>query len=102
MSPSCSIMYLTIKEDVQKIARRRNKMQNDFEVPKGFLIVDSDHWEELLETERWADALRNNGVDNWEGYDYAMDYLREGDDENAYDDLIDIEDDECAEDCTRD
>ena len=32
---------------------------------------------ELLETQKWADALTAAGVDNWDGYDYAMDMIED-------------------------
>lgn len=31
----------------------------------------------LLETQKWADALTAAGVDNWDGYDYAMDMIED-------------------------
>ena len=52
-------------------------------VPKGFTLIDSEELEELREVERWANALRDGGVDEWEGYDYAMEILREQLDEEA-------------------
>jgi len=33
--------------------------------------------ERLLAADRKLEALENAGVDNWDGYDYAMDELRD-------------------------
>ena len=48
----------------------------DYEVPKGFTLVDTDDYEELLEMQKWADALQGAGVDGWDGYDYALEYIK--------------------------
>lgn len=72
----------------------------DYEVPKGFTLVDTDDYEELLEMQKWADALQGAGVDGWDGYDYAMEFLREGGDWSEYEeeevideDVIDFDED---------
>ena len=41
------------------------------------VTVSADQYEELLEDSMWLSALRAAGVDNWGGYDYAMELLRE-------------------------
>lgn len=38
-------------------------------------------YDELFQEWRTLKALENAGVDNWDGYDYAMMELHEGDDE---------------------
>lgn len=35
----------------------------------------------LLESRRWLDALEAAGVDNWQGYDDAVDIYREEEEE---------------------
>lgn len=39
--------------------------------------ITEDHYERLLESEDKLAALEAAGVDNWQGYDDAMDILRE-------------------------
>lgn len=41
------------------------------------ITVTKEHYDELYEAYLWAEALDQSGVDNWEGYDYARDVLRE-------------------------
>lgn len=38
------------------------------------------HYQELVEDSRFLKALQAAGVDNWEGYSYAFDYLDEEED----------------------
>ena len=39
--------------------------------------ITEDHYERLLDSEETLAALEAAGVDNWQGYDDAMDILRE-------------------------
>lgn len=41
------------------------------------VTITKEEYDDLLETKCWADALEAAGVDNWEGYDYAMEILDE-------------------------
>lgn len=41
----------------------------------GRVLVEKERYEELLEAEKFLDALNAAGVDNWEGYEMAFDYL---------------------------
>ena len=41
------------------------------------MMISEERIEELLEFERKLDALEAAGVDNWEGYDIAMEALAE-------------------------
>ena len=45
------------------------------------VTISADQYEQLLEDSSWLSALRGAGVDNWEGYDYAMEILREWEEE---------------------
>ena len=45
------------------------------------VAIPVDRYEQLLEDSLWLPALRGAGVDNWEGYDYAMELLREWEEE---------------------
>lgn len=44
------------------------------------ITITVQEYKRLLEKADKLDALEGAGVDNWEGYDYAMDMLREGED----------------------
>lgn len=39
--------------------------------------ISTERYEELLAAEAELNALYGAGVDNWEGFDEALDYLRE-------------------------
>jgi len=39
--------------------------------------ITKKEYEKLLEDSRWLQALRANGVDNWEWYDAAIDYYND-------------------------
>lgn len=39
------------------------------------ITITKDRFEELVAAEEWVDALEAAGVDNWEGYDFAIDLL---------------------------
>ncbi len=42
--------------------------------------ITYEEYKRLLEAERMLNALEGAGVDNWEGYDYAMEMLEQEDD----------------------
>lgn len=44
-----------------------------------FVSLSLEEWAELQESARILQALRTAGVDNWEGYEHAMQLLREED-----------------------
>lgn len=52
-------------------------MQNTSET----VTITMSEYEELLEDSRFLSALEAAGIDNWEGYDYAKDILRDWDKE---------------------
>jgi hypothetical protein len=39
--------------------------------------IDEQEYLELLEDQRLLNALRNAGVDNWDGFDYALEELND-------------------------
>jgi hypothetical protein len=45
------------------------------------VTISTDEYESLKESDRKLSALEAAGVDNWEGYDYAMEILEEMEDE---------------------
>lgn len=51
----------------------------------GSVTISADYFDELFDDSLFLNALRNNGVDNWEGYEEAQEeyasYNDEGDDE---------------------
>lgn len=45
------------------------------------VTITKDEYQKLLESQRKLSCLESAGVDNWEGYEYAMDmYTEEFDD----------------------
>ncbi len=44
------------------------------------VTISKERYEELREAERTLNALQAAGVDNWEGYEYAMSECYEDDD----------------------
>lgn len=41
------------------------------------IVIEESRYNELLEIERFMRALEAAGVDNWEGYDFAVDLMEE-------------------------
>lgn len=39
---------------------------------EGFKVVESNEYEELLDDSLFLNCLQNNGVDNWDWYDEAV------------------------------
>ena len=48
-------------------------------MPEETVTIPASEYESLKEDRRKLEALEGAGVDNWEGYDYAMEILH-GDD----------------------
>ena len=42
---------------------------------KEMVTITKEEYESLLEDSEWRNALERAGVDNWDGYDYAMEIL---------------------------
>lgn len=40
-----------------------------------YVEVEEERYQQLLDAERFLDALRAAGVDNWDGYSYAHELL---------------------------
>lgn len=45
-------------------------MEDDTEV-----ILKLEDWQNLVQDQRLLNALQQAGVDNWDGYDFALDIL---------------------------
>lgn len=41
------------------------------------VTITREEYEQLLEDQRFLDALRGAGVDNWDGYDFACEDMGE-------------------------
>ena len=41
------------------------------------ITISKTEYEELLGAQRWVDCLEGAGVDNWEGYDEAVELYQE-------------------------
>jgi hypothetical protein len=52
----------------------------NFDIPEGFVMITREHFDRLKGDEAWRVAMENAGVDNWSGYDYAMELMRGDDD----------------------
>ena len=44
---------------------------------ENFVTIPVEEYQDLLDTQLWAACLCGAGVDNWEGYDYAMEEYQE-------------------------
>lgn len=44
---------------------------------KGYIMIPDERYHELIMDSRILRALDRAGVDNWEGYDHAMEFLEE-------------------------
>lgn len=42
------------------------------------VLISQSRYDELKEAERKLTALKNAGVDNWDGYDFAMEGVWDG------------------------
>ena len=45
--------------------------------PEETITILKSEYDRLTEDQRWLRALEGAGVDNWEGFDIAQDYLEE-------------------------
>lgn len=53
---------------------------NDFEVLKpGHIQIPIEEYNELCQNSLFLNCLENAGVDNWEGYEYAIEEYQEED-----------------------
>ena len=41
------------------------------------ITISKKEYEELLENQKLLQCLQDAGVDNWSGYDYAMEMMKE-------------------------
>ena len=51
---------------------------------KEMVSLSKAEYDELLEAKKMLSALRWAGVDNWDGYDYAMEILKELNPDGTY------------------
>lgn len=42
-----------------------------------FVTITSAEYEDLLRADKFLTALENAGVDNWDGYDFALELFQE-------------------------
>lgn len=47
----------------------------------GMIEISLEEYDALIADQNLLEALRNAGVDNWEGWDDAIDALHEGDED---------------------
>lgn len=48
------------------------KIMND-----GTITIPKSEYDQLIKDSEFLEALRSAGVDNWEGYDFAFEILKE-------------------------
>ena len=48
------------------------------------VTITKKEYESLIEDQNWLNTLKNAGVDNWQGIDYAYEMLREQESENSW------------------
>lgn len=41
------------------------------------VTITEEEYNDLKDSQMWLDALKNAGVDNWSGYDFAAEIYRE-------------------------
>ena len=46
------------------------------------IMINKDLYDSLIEDTRFLNALQTAGVDNWDGYDYALEILEGMDEPN--------------------
>lgn len=46
-------------------------------MPQETITIPKAEYDELLANQRWVDCLEGAGVDNWEGYDEAVELYQE-------------------------
>lgn len=47
------------------------------EIKDGIVTMTADEYEELLDDSVFLNCLRNEGVDNWSGYEFAQERFQE-------------------------
>lgn len=61
---------------------------------KEMITITKEEYYQLLEDSEWLSFLEMAGVDNWEGYGYAKDLMREENGEDEEDDFDEEYEDE--------
>ena len=44
---------------------------------KETVTISKEEYDQLIKDQEFLEALRGAGVDNWEGYDYAIEIMKE-------------------------
>lgn len=76
---------LRTNDDISTIIDKLNQIQADIraikEIPqindKDTIAITKEEYNSLLESDKKLTVLEGAGVDNWEGYDYAMKFLNQ-------------------------
>lgn len=66
---------LVIKEKLNKIDEDIKAFRNSINLEN--ILVPKEEYEELVEDSKKLSCLEGAGVDNWEGYSEAMEYMEE-------------------------
>lgn len=51
---------------------------NEVKVTGPTVVLTKEEYDKLVEDSEFLQALRNAGVDNWDGYSYALEELEDG------------------------
>ncbi len=71
-------LYSSVRSDIKdKLDSVLNSISGSVKVAGGNFTISQEEYENLLKRDEMLSALEGAGVDNWEGYDYAMDILNE-------------------------
>lgn len=46
-------------------------------MPEEMISIPKTEYDELIESQKWLQALENAGVNNWEGYDIAQEMMED-------------------------
>lgn len=50
-------------------------------MPEETITIKKSEYDQLVEDQKWLGCLAAAGVDNWEGYDYAIELLNANNEE---------------------
>ena len=70
-------LHIYSANNIRKVQMKINKVIIEEEI----VTITKKEYEDLLDSQKWLDALEGAGVDNWSGYGYAAELYRNEEDE---------------------
>lgn len=64
-------------EQQREIWKKADLFVKTFGLPDGYVLVESNEYQDLKEESDFLKALQAAGVDNWEGYDAAWEAYKD-------------------------